>query len=231
VFAVLATDPALAFLSTISGVRPQTVAQVLDLIRDAVWAGVTVTVTVSADHGSDVEGLLSSAGLVRGPDRAVAVRRLEPLPPLGAVAGAGVVEADDDRRFVDVLLAGYEVRGPVADYIAAEHSHPTVRRFLAVDDGAPVGAAAMTVHGEVAVLGGASALAAHRGRGLQSRLIEHRVRLAAESDCELAVATVRPDSPSALNLRRAGFRIHRCTAWTSPAPAETSSTHSRGNSR
>lgn len=212
--AVLATDPALAFLSTVSGVRPQTISEVLDLIRETVWAGVTPTVTAPADQAGEVTGRLSSAGLVRGPDRALAVRRLGPAAAVEAAAGVGVVDADDDPRFVSVLLAGYEVDGPVAAYLAAEHSHPAVRRLLAVEDGAPAGAAAMTVHGEVAVLGGASTLPRHRGRGLQSRLIEHRLRQAADAGCALAVGTVRPDSVSESNLRKAGFHIHRRATWT-----------------
>lgn len=216
VLAVLATDPALAFLCMVSGVKPQTMSEVLDLVRDPVWVGVTPTVTASADHAGEVGALLSSAGLVRGLDRALAVRRLDAAAVVEAGAGVGVVDAEDDSRFVSVLLAGYEVDGPVAAYIAAEHSHPAVRRLLAVEDGVPAGAAAMTVHGEVAVLGGASTLPRHRGRGVQSCLIEHRVRRAVEAGCRLAVATVRPDSVSESNLRKAGFRIHRCATWTKP---------------
>jgi hypothetical protein len=215
VLAVLATDPALAFLSTISGVTPQTMSESFDLIHDTVWTGVTPTVTLSAAPDGHVEALLSSAGLVRGSDRALAVRRLDMAA--GTVPHVSVVDADDDLRFISVLLAGYEVDGPVAGYIAAEHSHPAVRRFLVVDGGAPMGAAAMTLHGEVAVLGGASTLPMHRGRGVQSRLIEYRVRRAAEVGCALAVATVRPDSVSESNLREAGFRVHRCVTWTKPA--------------
>lgn len=214
--AVLATDPALAFLRLVSGVRLQTMPAVLDLVRDPVWAGATPTVAVSPGLVGEVEALLSSVGLVRGLDRAVAVRRLDPAAVVEAVAGVRVVDADDDPRFVSVLLAGYEVDGPVAAYIAAEHSHPAVRRLLAIDGGTPAGAAGITVHGEVAVLGGASTLPMRRGRGVQARLIDHRVRWAAEAGCALAVATVRPASVSESNLRRAGFRIHRCATWAKP---------------
>jgi GNAT superfamily N-acetyltransferase len=146
----------------------------------------------------------------------LAVRRIDATAVVEAASGVGVVDADDDPWFVSVLLAGYEVDGPVAAYIAAEHSHPAVRRLLMIDGGAPVGAAAMTVHGEVAVLGGASTLPTHRGRGVQSRLIEHRVWRAAEAGCALAVATARPDSVSESNLRKSGFRIQRCATWTKP---------------
>jgi ribosomal protein S18 acetylase RimI-like enzyme len=218
VYAVLATDPTLAFLSTVTGATAQSVTQVLDLVCDPVWAGIGPAVTLLAGHASAVGEQLQSAGLVAGPERALAVQRIDTSSPSAAVPDAGVVDASDVRTFVEVLLAGYEVGGAVADYISAEHRDPAVLRFLAVDAGSAVGAAAMTVHGGIAVLGGASIAPSHRGRGLQSRLIDHRVRAAAEAGCKVAVATVRPDSPSASNLHRAGFRIHRCSTWCRPRP-------------
>jgi GNAT superfamily N-acetyltransferase len=117
---------------------------------------------------------------------------------------------------VDVLLAGYEAEGVVAAFVAAEHRLPEVRRFLVVEGGTPIAAAAMTVHGDLAVLGGASTLPAHRGRGAQPRLLRHRLRVAAEAGCVLAVATASAGSVSAANLRRAGFHLHRRSAWTTP---------------
>ncbi|WP_166345720.1 GNAT family N-acetyltransferase [Phytoactinopolyspora limicola] len=72
----------------------------------------------------------------------------------------------------------------------------------------------MTVHGDIAVLGGASTLPAHRGQGAQTQLLQHRLRLAREAGCALAVATARPDSVSAANLSKAGFGIYRRSAWT-----------------
>lgn len=112
-----------------------------------------------------------------------------------------------------MLLAGFEVDGVVAAFMRAEHRLPAMRRFLAVRGSTPIGAAAMTIHGDVAVLGGASTLPEHRGQGAQSRLLRHRLDVAAEAGCVLAVATARPASVSASNLRRAGFQLQRRTAW------------------
>ncbi|WP_253829825.1 GNAT family N-acetyltransferase [Prauserella aidingensis] len=71
----------------------------------------------------------------------------------------------------------------------------------------------MTAHDDVAVLGGAATLPAYRGRGAQHRLLRHRLRVAAESGCNLAVATAQPSSTSMRNLRISGFRIHHRPAW------------------
>lgn len=214
--AVLATDPALNFLSTVSGITPETVTAAIDLLNDPIWASATPTLLVPQAVRHVVEPALLAARLVRTGDRVLAVKRLDtaqfastPRSLLDVVdAGVG---ADD--VFLRVLLAGYEVDGVVAGFISAEHRHPTMRRFLVLDQETPIAAAAMTVHNDVAVLGGAATLPAHRGRGAQSRLLQHRLWKAAEATCSAAVATARPDSPSADNLRRAGFRIFRHSKW------------------
>lgn len=206
---VLATDPALGFLSTVSGVTRETVSTALELVNATDWHGVRPTVVVSAHLGDTVGPALSAAGLTRVADRMLAVRGLDvrPAQPLG------VVDAGTDDAFLRVLLAGYEVGGVLAAFIEAEHRLPLMRRFLVVEHGQPIAAAAMTIHGDVGVLGGASTLPAHRGRGAQSRLLRHRLRVAADAGCTTAVASARPGSVSAANLRKAGFRIHTRSAW------------------
>jgi GNAT superfamily N-acetyltransferase len=203
-FAVAVTDPGLRFLCTVTGVTADTVASVAVVLRSSWWGGVRPTVIASAESAS----ALSAAGLVVTGERPLAVRRLADPP---AVAD-GVADADDG--FLDLLLAGYDVTGAVADYVRAEHAMPAVRRFVAVEDGTPIAAAAMTVHDDVAVLGGAATLPAHRGRGAQTRLLAHRLRLAADAGCTLAVATARAGSVSSANLSRAGFTVHPRLAWT-----------------
>ena len=213
--AVLVSDPALRFLSTVSGVTREGVPAAIALAGAAIWDGVQPTVVVSAQLDEAEETAFLEAGWVRGNDRGLAIRTLEQDPATSIPAD--VVDAGEDSAvFRQVLLAGYEVEATVAAFIEAEHRLPTVRRFLAVEERVPIAAAAMTIHGRVAVLGGASTPRAHRGKGGQTRLIQHRLRVAAEAGCTLAVATAHPGSVSATNLRRAGFRVQRRSAWTKP---------------
>lgn len=212
--AVLATDPALGFLSTVSGVARESVPTAIGLVTAPVWNGVAPTVIVSTELDEAGETLLLAAGLTRAGDRVLAVRRLEARPASAAGEQSDVVDAGAGDIFLRVLLAGYQVDGLIAAFIRAEHGHPAVRRFLLMEREVPIAAAAMTIHGDVAVIGGAATLHIHRGRGAQSRLLLHRLRRAAEAGCVLAVATARPESVSAANLRRAGFGIHRRPAWT-----------------
>jgi ribosomal protein S18 acetylase RimI-like enzyme len=217
-FAVLATEPELAFLSTVSGVTPANVAAAIDVACAPVWNRAGPTVIVSMDDDREVTASFLAAGMTRGLDRALvtswlgesASRDYGPVPE--------VSRATDSHAFLDVLLAGYGMGGSLARFIAAEHGHPAVRRFLLSEGGTPIAAAAMTLHGDVAVLGGASTAPRYRERGAQSRLIAHRIWFAIEHGCTMAVATVRPGSVSAENLRRAGFEIHRRTTWL-PSPA------------
>jgi GNAT superfamily N-acetyltransferase len=211
--AVLATDPALGFLSTVSGVVPENVPAAIELAGDPVWAGARPALVVSPELCADE--MLTAAGFTRAADRGLAVSGLG-----GSAAAAGVVDADADEDiagFLRVLLAGYAVEGAVAAFIEAEHRFASVRRFLVLEHDVPIAAAAMTSHGRVAVLGGASTLRAHRGKGAQSRLLRHRLRVAADAGCTLAVATAVPGSVSAANLVRAGFTFQLRPTWVRTA--------------
>jgi GNAT superfamily N-acetyltransferase len=201
--AVLATDPALGYLSTVSGVTRETLPAVAGFVHAPEWDGAEPTVVAPAG--------LPVPGLVPAGERVLALRRLEPAP-----APAARPEVAGEDTFLRVLLAGFEVHGAVAAFMAAEHRHPLMRRFLVLDGETPIAAAGMTFHGDVAVLGAASTLPAHRGRGAQPELLRRRLEAAASAGSTLAVATARPGSPSAANLDRAGFRLHRRSAWTKP---------------
>ena len=79
--------------------------------------------------------------------------------------------------------------------------------FLAVEraTGRPIGCANLSFLGETALLGGMSTLPAERGRGVQSALIQHRLRLAWRSGRSLAATHAKPNEGSIRNLQRAGF--------------------------
>ena len=80
--------------------------------------------------------------------------------------------------------------------------------FLAVErsTGRPIGCANLSFLGETALLGGMSTLPAERGRGVQSALIQHRLRLAWRSGRSLAATHAKPGEGSIRNLERAGFK-------------------------
>jgi len=71
----------------------------------------------------------------------------------------------------------------------------------------PAAGAALAIHDGVALLTGMSVLPAFRGQRLQSVMIRHRLALAAEARCGLALMTAAPMGRSLRNAQRVGFSI------------------------
>jgi GNAT superfamily N-acetyltransferase len=96
--------------------------------------------------------------------------------------------------------------------------------------GLPLGCASLTTRDGVATLGGMSTRPDARGRGVQTALIRHRLRVAAAAGCDVASSIAVPDGPSERNLVRHGLaRTITIEHWVRPldpntAPAERPST-------
>lgn len=86
--------------------------------------------------------------------------------------------------------------------------------FLAEIDGQPGAAGVLCLNEGVALFGGASTVPEMRRRGLQSALLQARMRYAAEHGCDLAMMVTEAGSQSQRNAERAGFRIaYSRTKW------------------
>ena len=93
-------------------------------------------------------------------------------------------------------------------------------RFIAELEGKPGAAGALAIHKGVALLGGASTVPEMRRRGLQTALIEARMKYAAENGCDLLMLVAEPGSNSQRNAERNGFRIaYTRTKWLLPLSA------------
>lgn len=136
-----------------------------------------------------------------------------PLPE-----GVELRPSDDDEleAWLDVLVEGFahpDGQGPQAaesfprDVVrrAVRAMAATASRILALRDGAPAAAGSLSVHDGVAFLSGAATLPAHRRRGLQSSLLEHRLGLAHGRGAGIACITTAPGSKSKQNAQRRGF--------------------------
>ena len=80
-------------------------------------------------------------------------------------------------------------------------------QFLVDLDGQPIAAGSVNLHGDVALLAGASTIPAGRRQGAQWALLESRLQYAADQGCSLAMMGALPGSPSQRNAERHGFRI------------------------
>lgn len=86
--------------------------------------------------------------------------------------------------------------------------------FLAELDGQPGAAGALNIHEGVALFAGASTVPEMRRRGLQSALLQERMRYAADQGCDLAMMVAEAGSESQRNAERQGFRIaYTRTKW------------------
>jgi hypothetical protein len=86
--------------------------------------------------------------------------------------------------------------------------------FLAELDGSPVAAGALNITNGVALLAGASTIAAARRRGAQLALLEARLAFAAARDIDLAMIVTQPGSASQRNAERRGFRpVYTRAKW------------------
>ena len=79
--------------------------------------------------------------------------------------------------------------------------------FLAEIDGEPGAAAALSLHEGVALFAGAATVPELRRRGLQTALLQARMRFAFEHGCDLAMMVAAAGSGSQRNAERQGFRV------------------------
>jgi GNAT superfamily N-acetyltransferase len=86
--------------------------------------------------------------------------------------------------------------------------------FLAELDGEPGAAGVLCMHEGVALFGGSSTVPELRRRGLQTALLEERMRYASDHGCDLAMMVAMPGSESQRNAERRGFQIaYTRTKW------------------
>jgi hypothetical protein len=79
--------------------------------------------------------------------------------------------------------------------------------FLAELDGQPGATGSLCIHNGVALFAGAATIPQMRRRGLQSALLQERMRYAFDHGCDLAMMGAEAGSGSQRNAERNGFRI------------------------
>lgn len=116
---------------------------------------------------------------------------------LAVQLGFGMEPSEDGRRLGQVL---------------ASQCALGIRR-----DGHLAASAAHAVIDKVGYCFADSTLSAHRGQGLQSALIQHRLWLTAQAGAQYCVAETAPGSASERNYRRAGFvPVFLRQTWVKP---------------
>ena len=132
-----------------------------------------------------------------------------------------VIGKDEAALWTDVCARGWTHEHPELEDFMRQTGALLVSRegspcFLAEVDGQPGAAGAMVIHEGVALLAGAATVPELRRRGLQSALLEARLRYASEDGCDLAMMVTETGSKSQRNAERLGFRVaYTRTKWQS----------------
>lgn len=136
------------------------------------------------------------------------------------VPGVVIDESPDFEQWLDVFVDGFiaadeqgveapesferdAIRSIIEDMAACS----TMHHYLAVRDGVPVGGADMRMGDGLAQLCGASTLPAHRRKGVQTALLQHRIAAAKQTGCELMTVSALPGSKSMQNMMKQGFDL------------------------
>lgn len=136
--------------------------------------------------------------------------RATPQPLPDGLALEPVSSEETVAAYAEVYLQGFELaaqREKRWAEVIERHRNPALILTLARASGLPVGIGGLSISRGVGYLGPATTLASHRGRGVQTALIAHRLAQAHARGCEYVVATAAFASPSHHNLERAGFRV------------------------
>lgn len=105
---------------------------------------------------------------------------------------------------------------------------PGTRLFLAWLGDAVAGTGELYVEEGVAWLSADSTLERFRGRGIQQALQHHRLSLAEQAGCSLAVSEAEPGSTSQRNMERAGFSLAYTRVDFALVPGEGADAQWRG---
>jgi GNAT superfamily N-acetyltransferase len=204
---------------------PLQLSEIEQLVDMSTAVGVPPAIEVTdATHPGTVDAL-TQHGFEPDPDRQVSVCSIEldrfdlAFTELPALERLEVADSSLER-WMEVSAEGWGHVGAEARHAAdtfARVAHRTGDRLLmAIDttDGRPLGCASLTIAGGVANLGGMSTIPSERGRGVQSALIRHRLEIARQLGCSLAISSARTGGASERNLHRHGFvATHLCRTW------------------
>lgn len=131
------------------------------------------------------------------PPRACEIRRspAEESDVTGAIVETAFFPDGAPEAFRGLIAPLYEMENALA--------------FVAIVDGKPVacGTGIVIPEHRVFALCGAGTLAAHRGRGLQTALLEARMAAALKAGSEYAVVVTQGGTTSQRNAERLGFRV------------------------
>jgi hypothetical protein len=102
--------------------------------------------------------------------------------------------------------------------IAVLVEQPNFRCYICAVDGQPAALGVLYIKNGAASMANGLTISSMRGKGCQTALLYHRIKVAAEAACDLLVSQCSPGSTSQNNQLRTGLRIAGTKAWWRPLP-------------
>jgi len=195
---------------------------ILDIIEQAFARTATpVRVELTSLANPEVGVLLTRRGYVLHGFENVLAKSLPAEQPAMTEVSVARIADSESAQWVDVLAASFaepdtfdgpSVEEPVdraaLDAVFGQISEVKgLVRYFGWRNNAVAGGAAMRISDGVAQLCGAATLPAHRRRGVQTALLQHRLADAGRAGCDMAVVITQPGSVSQQNVQRQGFEL------------------------
>ncbi|MDP9324213.1 MAG: GNAT family N-acetyltransferase, partial [Acidobacteriota bacterium] len=194
----------------------------LDTVEEAFASTATpVRIELASLANPEVGALLTRRGYVlQGFENVLAKSLPAEEPSITEVSIARVVDSES-AQWVDVLAASFAepdtFDGPAVDEPVDRAALDAIFgqiseinglvRYFGKRNSDVAGGAAMRIAEGMAQLCGAATLPAHRRRGVQTALLQHRLADAGRAGCDMAVVTTQPGSVSQQNVQRQGFEL------------------------
>jgi GNAT superfamily N-acetyltransferase len=130
-----------------------------------------------------------------------------------------VIGREETQLWTNISARGWAHEHPeLQDFLLELGAISSARRgslcFLAELDDKPGAAGVLCLHQGVALFGGSATIPELRRKGLQTALLQERMRYAFDHGCDLAMMAAQPGSDSQRNAERKGFRIaYTRTKW------------------
>jgi len=142
-----------------------------------------------------------------------------PDQPVPADISIRVIGSNESDLWSNISARGWAQEHPELQSFLLEVGRISSARedtfcFLAEIDGQPGAAGVLCLHAGIALFGGAATVPEFRRRGLQTALLQQRMRFAASHGCDLAMMVALPGSESQRNAERRGFNVaYTRTKW------------------
>lgn len=175
--------------------------------------GASPTHEVSPFAGAATLAMLCQRGYTPIEISSVLHRTIDaPASPIAANIHVRLINPGEEKLWAGVSAKGWSHEYPelalsVEQFGALAALSQATSCFLAEWEGTPAAAGVLILHEGVALFGGAATVFEYRRKGLQSALLNARMRYAVDAGCNLAMMVTEAGSNSQRNSERQGFRI------------------------